>query len=184
MSAAEFAFTSRRNALLILMLAYAAFVALSMVNNLVGVAWPSIRETFALPPDALGVYLVANTISYVLASALSGRLLAKLNTGMLLAGCCALSGLTLVGIGGAPTWALVVALGTVVGLSGGALDGGINADAAHFSPRAVNWMHGCFGIGAALAPAIMTAAIAGGLGWRVSYMVVAAFQLILAAPLG
>lgn len=182
MSASELARTSRRNALLILMLAYAAFVALGMINSLAGVAWPSVRDTFELPLDALGAFLVANTSGYMLASALSGRLMAALNTGTLLAGCCALAGLTLLGIGGAPSWGVLVALGFVVGLSAGALDGGMNAyAAASFSPRSMNWLHACFGIGATLGPAIMTASVTGGPGWRVGYVLVAGAQLTLAA---
>lgn len=76
-------------------MAYAAFVALGMINSLAGVARPSVRGTFTLPLDALGALLVTNTSGYMLASALSGRLMAALNTGTLLAGCCALAGLTL-----------------------------------------------------------------------------------------
>jgi fucose permease len=168
-----------------LLLAYASFVALGMVNSLVGVAWPSIRATFGLPLDALGVFLVANTAGYMLASAVSGRLMAALNTGALLAGCCGLAGLALLGIGVAPAWAVVVVLGGVVGLSGGAIDGGMNAyAAAYFSPQVMNWLHACFGIGATLGPAIMTASVAGGLSWRVGFVIVAVAQLALAIAFG
>jgi fucose permease len=178
-------FTPRRNALLTLLLAYAGFVALGMVNSLVGVAWPSIRDTFGLPLDALGAFLLANTAGYMLASAVSGRLIGALNTGALMAGCCGLTGLALLGIGSAPAWAVLVALGFVAGLSGGAIDGGMNSYAAtHFSPQAMNWLHACFGIGATLGPAIMTAVITGGLSWRVGYAIVAAAQLALAAAFG
>jgi fucose permease len=168
-----------------LALAYASFVALGMVNSLTGVAWPSMRGAFGLPLDALGVFLVANTAGYMLASAVSGRLLAALNTGTLLAGCCGLAGLALLGIAGAPAWAVAVAFGFVAGLSGGALDGGMNAyAAASFSPRAMNWLHACFGIGATLGPAIMTATVTGGPGWRAGYVIVAVAQLALAAGFG
>ncbi len=181
----ELVFTPHRNVLLTLLLAYAGFVALGMVNSLVGVAWPSIRDTFGLPLDALGAFLVANTAGYMLASAVSGRLIAAINTGKLMAGCCGLTGLALLGIGGAPAWAVLIALGFVAGLSGGAIDGGMNSYAAtHFSPQAMNWLHACFGIGATLGPAIMTAVITGGLSWRAGYAIVAAAQLALAAAFG
>jgi fucose permease len=185
MSASESARTPRPNALLTLLLAYAGFVALGMVNSLIGVAWPSIRDTFGLPIDALGAFLVANTAGYMLASAVSGRLIAALNTGALMAGCCGLTGLALLGIGGAPAWAGLLALGFVAGLSGGAIDGGMNAyAAAHFSPQAMNWLHACFGIGATVGPAIMTAVLTGGLSWRAGYAIVAAVQLALAVAFG
>jgi fucose permease len=185
MSASNAIHTPRRSALLTLLLAYAGFVALGMVNSLIGVAWPAIRETFGLPLDALGVFLIANTAGYMIASAVSGRLMAALNIGALMAGCCGLAGLALLAIGGAPAWSALVALGFVAGLSGGTLDGTTNAyAAAHFSPRSMNWLHACFGIGATLGPAIMTAVIAGGLSWRSGYWIVGAAQLALAAAFG
>jgi fucose permease len=75
---------------------------------------------------------------------------------------------------------VLVALGFAAGLRGGAIDGGLNSyAAAHFSPRAMNWLHACFGIGATLGPAIMTAVLAGGLSWRVGFWIVAGLQLAL-----
>lgn len=172
---------ARRAGLLTLLLAYAGFVALGLANSLIGVAWPSIRATFGLPLDALGVLLIGNTIGYMIASAISGRLLALMNVGVLLALSCGAAALALIASGAAPLWPVLVALGLVSGLSGGAIDGSLNAHAAaHFSPRAMNWLHASFGIGATLGPAIMTAVIAGGLSWRVGFWIVGAAQLALA----
>src|SRR5262249_54619316 len=171
----------RRAGLLILLLAYAGFVALGLSNSLMGVAWPSIRATFGLPLDALGVLLTGSTIGYMLASAVSGRLMALINVGTLLAGGCGLAAAGLLASGSAPSWPVLVALGFVAGLSGGAIDGSLNAYAAeHFSPRAMNWLHAFFGIGATLGPAILTGVIVYGLSWRVGYWIVGTVQLALA----
>jgi fucose permease len=171
----------RRAGLLILLLAYAGFIALGLSNSVTGVAWPSIRNTFGLPLDALGVLLVGNTIGYMLASAVSGRMMALLNVGTLLAGGCGLAATAMLATAGAPSWPVLVLLGFASGLSGGAIDGSLNAyAAAHFSPRAMNWLHACFGIGATLGPAIMTGVIVYGLSWRIGYLVVGAVQLALA----
>src|SRR3954447_19299943 len=171
----------RRTGLLILLLAYAGFIALGLSNSVMGVAWPSIRNTFGLPLDALGVLLIGNTTGYMLASAVSGRLMALLNVGTLLAGGCGLGAGAMLATSAAPAWPVLVVLGFAAGLSGGAIDGSLNAyAAAHFSPRAMNWLHACFGIGATLGPAIMTAVIVHGLSWRVGYFIVGALQLTLA----
>src|SRR5215213_10996111 len=120
----------RRVGLLILLLAYAGFVALGLSNSLTGVAWPSIRTTFGLPLDALGVLLIGNTTGYMIASAVSGRLMALLNVGILLAGGCGLAAAAMLATSAAPAWPVLVVLGFVTGLSGGAIDGGLNAYAA------------------------------------------------------
>jgi fucose permease len=171
----------RRAGLLILLLAYAGFIGLGLSNSLMGVAWPSIRGTFGQPLDALGIFLIGNTVGYMIASSFSGRLLARMSAGMMLASSCGLAAISLLAAGSAPSWPALVAFGFVAGLSGGAIDGGLNAyAAAHFSPRAMNWLHACFGIGATLGPAIMTGVIVGGLGWRVGYWIGGAVQLALA----
>ena len=54
-----------RRALLLLGLAYLGFVSLGLPDGLLGVAWPSIRATFSLRLDALGVLLVSTTAGYV-----------------------------------------------------------------------------------------------------------------------
>jgi fucose permease len=170
----------RRAGLLILVLAYAGFIALGLSNSVLGVAWPSIRNTFGLPLDALGVLLIGNTIGYMLASAVSGRLMALLNVGTLLACGCGLAAAAMLATAGAPSWPVLVLLGFAAGLSGGAIDGSLNAyAAAHFSPRAMNWLHACFGIGATLGPAIMTGVVVYGLSWRIGYLVVGTVQLAL-----
>lgn len=181
MSLSDVTHLPRRNTRSTLLLAYAGFGVLGIVNGLIGVAWPSIRDTFGLPLDALGAFLVANATGYMLASAVSGRLIAALNTGTLIAGCGGLTGLALLGISGSPVWMAMVALGFVIGLGNGAFDGGMNAyAAAHFSPRAMSWLHASFGIGATLGPAIMTGVITGGLNWRTGYVIAGATQVALA----
>ena len=59
-----------------LILAFACFVVMGMMNALLGVAWPSIRQTFGLPLDALVALLAASTIGYAAGSLLTSRLMA------------------------------------------------------------------------------------------------------------
>lgn len=173
--------STRRSGLLIIVLAYAAFIGLGLSNSLLGVAWPSIRATFGLPIDAIGALLFGSTIGYMAASALSGRLLTQLRGGVMLSLSCGLGAFAFLASGGAPSWAIMVALGALAGVSAGITDGGLNAyAAAHFSPRAMNWLHACFSVGATLGPAIMTSVIALGLGWRAGYGVVGVVLLLLA----
>src|ERR671919_32038 len=108
---------ARRTGLLVLLLAYAGFVGLGLSNSLMGVAWPSVRDTFGQPQDALGVYLIGNTIGYMLASSFSGRLLARLGAGTTLMLSGGLASVSLLAAGGAPAWPVLVSLGFAAGLS-------------------------------------------------------------------
>lgn len=163
-------------------LASLGFVSLGLPEGLLGVAWPSIRATFGLPLDALGALLATFACGYFVSSAASGRILQRFGVGFALAGSCALTGTCLVGYALAPAWSTMVGCAGFLGLGAGTIDAGLNTYAAvRHGPRALNWMHAAFGIGAALGPLLMTAVLASGLSWTVGYLGVAVAQLALAA---
>src|SRR5690349_17139245 len=71
-----------------LVLAYAGFVGLGLVNSRLGVAWTAMRATFGMPIDAISVLLFAQLAGSVVVSASSGRLTAWLNIGVMSAWSC------------------------------------------------------------------------------------------------
>src|SRR3982074_2444422 len=87
-----------------LALASLGFVSLGLPEGLLGVAWPSIRATFDLPLDALGLLLATFATGYFLSSAVSGPVMARLGIGLALAASCALTGISLLGYSLSPAW--------------------------------------------------------------------------------
>lgn len=168
--------------LLLILLAYLSFISLGLPDGLNGVAWPSIRETFNLPVDAVGSLLVTFTLGYLVSSFAGGRLLVRMSLGRLLAASCLATAISLVGYAIAPAWWVMVALAVIAGLGAGAIDAGLNTFAAtEFNARMVNWLHACYGAGAATGPVIMTGVLAANHPWQRGYQIVAVWQLILAA---
>ena len=171
--------------LLLVGLAYLSFVSLGLPDGLNGVAWPSIRAYFHLPIDAVGWLLLMFTAGYLVSSFSSGRLLALMSIGTLLALSCLATGVSLIGYALAPAWPVMVALGSVAGFGAGAIDAGLNTFAAtQFSARMVNWLHACYGIGAATGPVIMTSVLARHHAWQRGYLIVGGWQLLLAFCFG
>ncbi len=165
----------------LLLLSFAAFVSLGLPDGLLGVAWPSMRQTFGLPLDALGALFIATTVGYTSASFLSGAILRRIRLGGLLASSCFATALALIAYSLAPRWEVVVAFGLLGGLGAGAIDTGLNAFAAHnYSPRTVNILHAFFGLGTTIGPALMTAVLLADHDWRRGYVIVGAAQLALA----
>ena len=174
-----------KSSLLLIGLTYVGFISLGLPDGLFGVAWPSIRASFHLQLDALGPLLVLFTIGYLLSSCSSGRLLSRLNVGGLLALSCLATATSLLGYALTPQWWIMVALGLLSGLGAGAIDAGLNTYAAtHFSARAVNWLHACYGIGATSGPVIMASVLAASLPWQWGYGLVGLGQLVLALCFG
>ncbi|MBM0276932.1 MFS transporter [Micromonospora tarensis] len=165
----------------LLLLAYLAFVSLGLPDGLIGVGWPSIRNDFGVPTEAVGWVLTTGTVGYLTSSVLAGFTLARIGVGALLAGSTVLASLALTGYSMSPALAVLVGCALLLGLGSGAIDSGLNAYAAGaFGARHMNWMHAFFGLGVAIGPLIMTGVLSAGLAWRWGYGIVAAAQLVLA----
>jgi fucose permease len=157
----------------LLVLAYLAFISLGLPDTVLGVTWPSLRETFGLPQALLGAPLAASATTYFLSGLLAGRLMRMAGIGALLA---LSTGLVVVGVAGyasTPAFALFLFAAGIVGFGSGAVDSALNAYAAqNFGARHMTWLHAAYSTGAALGPAIMTALLARGASWRVGYAVI------------
>ena len=166
----------------LIVLAYIAFIALGLPDGLLGVGWPSIRDGFGVPLDAIGMFLVASVAGYMTSSFLSGYLLARVGVGRILAASCALTGLALIGYTLAPAWWLMVLLGVFAGLGAGAIDAGLNTYvAAHFGEGLMQWLHASWGVSITIGPLLMTWGLTVFNTWRFGYRAVGGFQLALAA---
>ena len=163
-----------RPSLVVLLLAYLAFVSLGLPDTVLGVAWPSLRKSFDVSQSAIGAVLAAGMSGYVLSGLLAAAAVARLGVGGLLAASSALVALALLGFALAPSWWAFFPMGVLLGFGSGAIDSGLNGYAARFfSVRHVNWLHGFWGVGASIGPALMTGAIASGQGYRAGYALVA-----------
>jgi fucose permease len=165
----------------LLAIALVAFASLGLPDGVLGVAWPSIRRGFDLPPAQLGVLLASAMVGYVASSFSSGALVARLGIGRLLFWSSVLMVANSLAYAAAPAWSVMVAAALFAGLGAGAIDAGINTFAAiHFSSRVVTWLHASYGVGAALGPLLMSAALATGPGWRGGYAAIAAILAAMA----
>jgi len=166
----------------LVVLAYVAFIALGLPDGLLGVGWPSIRASFSIPLDAIGMLLTGSVVGYMTSSFISGFLLARLGVGRLLAASCAMTGVALIGYTLVPEWWMMALLGVIAGLGAGAIDAGLNTyAAAHFGEGLMQWLHASWGVGVTIGPIIMTIALTSLNSWHAGYRVVGGFQLALAA---
>jgi len=172
----------RRTEILVLAIAFASYVLLGLPSGLLGVAWPSIRESFGLSLDAMGTMLTTVTIGYILSSFNSGRLIARFGAGALLMIGSMLMGASMLGYVVAPNWRSMVAFGLLLGLGSGIMDAGLNTYVAeNYEARHMNWLHASFGIGVTIAPVIMTTVLNVGQSWRWGYVLVVVLEAVLAA---
>lgn len=164
---------------LLLAMAYLGFVSLGLPDAVLGIVWPSVRETFGLPQGALGWPLAASASGYVLSGLLAGRVLAAAGVGWLLAGSTVLVALGVAGYAFSPGAAVFVGAACVVGWGSGAVDTGLNAYAAErFAPRHMAFLHAAYSVGAALGAFTLSAFVVASRSWREGYALI---MVLLAA---
>lgn len=165
----------------LVVVAYLGFVSLALPDVAHGVAWPFVRDLFALPQSGLGLIMAGTAAGFFVSSFFAGRLLEAYGVGRLLSGSTALVAAALVGVALAPSFPLFLACAPLVGLGSGAIDAGLNAYAARrFSARHMNWLHAAFGFGAACGPFLMTAALVLTDSWRLGYGLIAVVMAAMA----
>jgi len=175
----------RKTRILLIGIAYSGFIVLGLPSGLLGVAWPSIRESFGISLDAVGTLLIAATVGYLLSSFSSGPVISRVGIGTFLMVSSIMAGVGLLGYSLAPAWWVMVLLGVLTGMGGGAVDAGLNTYfATNHSASLMNWLHACFGLGAALGPVVMTAVFSVGQSWRWGYVLVGVLQGLLALCFG
>ena len=89
---------------LIIGVAFLSFIAMGLSAGLMGVAWPSIRDSFGVSLDAIGALLFASTSGALLINLNSGPIISKIGLGPLLMIGCIIGGLGFVGFAVAPSW--------------------------------------------------------------------------------
>lgn len=168
----------------LLIVIYMAFVSLGLPDGVLGLAWPAMRSSLAQPIEAVGLATFLLASCSALSGFASGRVLARFGTGPVTLVSALATGLSLLGLAHVSSFAQMVALAFPLGLGAGAVDAGLNHFVAkHYASRHMNWLHACWGAGAALGPLVFSAMLASGGGWRAGYTTIAACQLALAAVL-
>jgi len=166
---------------LLLWLSYVGFVSLGLPDTVLGAAWPAMRAEFGLPLDAAGAAVLVTTAGVVSSSTASGWLRMRIGAGVVLSGSTLIAALALVGSGLSPRWLVLLMAAAAAGLGGGAIDATLNDHVArHHSARHMNWLHACWGVGAAIAPNVVAFVLARGQSWRSAYLVLGAIEALLA----
>src|ERR1700746_957610 len=153
------------------LLSLGSFVLLGLPDGMLGTAWPSMRASFGAPVSALSLVLLVTTAGSVVVTAFVGPLIRRLGVPVLLAVAGLLAALGYTGYAVAPGLWLVLAVSVLLGVSAGMMDAGFNtAVALTGRQRLLNLLHGAYGIGTAIGPLVVTAAILTG-SWRAAHLV-------------
>lgn len=158
-----------------LALSFYAFISIGIAEGGLGVLLPSIMQAFQLTPASVTLLFLSQITGYIVAAFTSSLL----SNHMGLARMLLIASITLTTAlciyASSPFWFVMVAAGTLLGLGIGLIDAGINTYIVN-DPRhanAIGLLHGFYGTGALLGPAVATTLLNLNSSWRMVYGVFA-----------
>ncbi len=157
-----------------LIVVFLAFISIGLPDAVLGVGWPSMRDTFDRPRADLGFILFGAGFGYFSSGILAGKAIELLGVGRLLTLSTAAVSIGLLGYAVSPGFWFLLLVAALIGFGSGAVDAGLNFYASeHFSVTVMNLLHAFFGVGAMVGPFIMAGVLAAGGSWRIGYLIVA-----------
>ena len=142
------------------------------------------HQEFGVPISYAGVVSMIIAAGTIVSSLFSDRLTRRLGAGKVTAISVTMTAAALFGFSISHTYWMLLLWAIPYGLGAGSVDAALNNYVAlHYASRHMSWLHCFWGVGASIGPAIMGAAITGGMGWNGGYRIISVMQIVLTAIL-
>ncbi len=165
---------------ILIVVIYISFISLGLPDSLLGSAWPVMGSDMNVPVDYAGIVSMIIAGGTIVSSLMSDRLTRRFNPGLVNAASTLLTAIAIMGFSASTEFWHLCVLAIPYGLGAGAIDAALNNYVAlHYSSRHMSWLHGCWGVGAAVSPYIMGYCLTGGAGWKMGWQYVGIIQLAL-----
>jgi len=169
---------------LLLAIIYMAFISLGLPDSLLGSAWPVMRLELGVPVSYAGMVSMIISGGTIVSSLLSSKVIHKFGVGPVTAVSVGMTACALFGFSLSGAFFQLCLWAVPYGLGAGAVDAALNNYVAvHYSSRHMSWLHGFWGVGVTVSPAIMGACLSRQLGWQMGYRTVSIMQAVLTALL-
>ncbi|WP_084102510.1 sugar MFS transporter [Demequina sp. NBRC 110051] len=166
---------------LLLAIIYVAFISLGLPDSLVGAGWPVMHSDLGVPLGFAGVLTTIIAGGTIVSSLASERLTRRFSAGSVTAVSVGMTAAALVGFSLSDSFWMLCLWAIPYGLGAGAVDAALNNYVAlHYAARHMNWLHACWGVGAAISPFVMSFALSSSsLGWSGAYWIIGGVQALL-----
>lgn len=169
--------TANKHKLALLGILYLGFISLGLPDQSLGVAWPAMRQYFNKPLDWAGIIVFTTGILTAISGFSSGYFIRRYRVSTILTISCFLTASGILGYALTPIWSGILISTIFLGIGAGTIDGSLNDYVAkNYSSKHMNWLHGCWGIGATMGPAIMTFALTRYHDWQKGYLIISLIQ--------
>jgi len=129
------------------------YIGLGVPDSALGSAWPDMYVSLNIPVGYQSILSMLISLSTVLASFFSARIIKKLGTGPVTALSTITTAGALLGFALSPNVWWIMLFCVPLGFGAGAIDAAVNNYVSlHYKPTHMNFMHGFYGLGVALSP--------------------------------
>ena len=135
---------------LLLAIIYVAFVSLGLPDGILGSAWPSMFRELGVSVSYASVLSMIIAGGTIVSSLFSVKMIRRFGTGLVTTLSVAMTALALLGYSFSGAFWLLCLWSIPYGLGAGSVDAALNNFVAlHYKSRHMNWLHCCWGMGAA-----------------------------------
>ncbi len=165
---------------LLLAVIYLSFISLGLPDAVLGSAWPIMSASLGTGVSSMGIITMIISAGTIFSSLQCDRLVQKGGAFRITICSIAITAVSLLGFALSPSFLVLCLWAVPYGLGAGCVDAALNGYVAlHFESKYMSWLHCMWGLGAAMGPSIMSAALTGGFGFRVGYVALFCIQVVL-----
>lgn len=166
--------------ILLLIIIYISFISLGLPDAVLGSALPAIHKSLNIPLSVAGVVAMIISAGTIVSSFFSDKIIKKFSVAKIVAYSTTLTAIAMFGFASSSSFLALCLWAIPYGLGAGSIDAALNNYVAiNYEAKHMNWLHCCWGVGAATGPIIMGQILSFGLGWEKGYFTIGILQSIL-----
>lgn len=164
----------------LLIVIFICFIGVGLPDSILGSAWPVIYNELNLPISLAGYISATVSACTIVSSLMSARVIKRFGVGGVTAVSTVMTAVALFGFAFTKKPVHFFVMAVPLGLGAGSIDTALNNFVAlHYSASKMNFLHCFYGLGIAVSPYLMSAALRVDNNWREGYILVAVIQSVI-----
>lgn len=164
----------------LLIVIFICFIGVGLPDSVLGSAWPVIYKELNLPISLAGYISATVSACTIVSSLISAKVIKRFGAGGVTAISTVMTALALFGFACTKNPVCFFVMAIPLGLGAGSIDTALNNFVAlHYSASKMNFLHCFYGLGIAVSPYLMSAALSADNNWRKGYVLVAIIQSVI-----
>ncbi len=170
----------KKASLVVLIMAFLAFIARGIPDSILGSAWPVMRDDLQLEDTKLGILMFIIAVFIILTSLFNARLLNRFSTEKSVVFGILLTVVSFFGFSYAKNFVIMCLWAVPIGVATGIIEAQLNTYISlRYDSKYINYLHCFYGVGVICSPYFMSVTLKNG-NWRGGFLIVAIIEAVIA----